>query len=80
MRDHLKATELANEPQKLLRFTATLWIKAARLLNFRRFLAHFFGALIFPVLFMHWAFNEQVEDLDLFKVVIVADELDPADN
>ncbi len=29
---------------------------------------------------MHWAISEQVEYLDLFKVEIVADELDPADN
>ena len=47
--------------------------------NFRRFLGHFFVPFIIPVLFMHWAFSEQVEDLDLFKVEIVADELDPAD-
>ena len=48
--------------------------------NFRRFLACFFGSLIFPVLFMYRAFSEQVEDLDVFKRKIVADELDPADN
>ena len=63
-----------------MRFTATLGIKVARLRYFRRFLACFFGSLIFPVLFMYRAFSEQVEYLDLFKVVIVANELDPADN
>ena len=40
----------------------------------------FFCSLIFPELFMYWAFSQQVEYLYLFKVEIVADELDPADN